>query len=202
MAIKEIKNISGVTKTYAGQQILNQATYAISSAEELTFASDLSLISDVSLGVVEVYKDASLLTAAIGLQYIQNVLPPSITPTALPDPANFRFRGDATSWTTCSPGSTNIDLSIAEERYVDGGTIVVKDANPGDYCVFQVVHPQAGVVEQFVNKWFVIPGTGEMKVAVYRAKVPAGLSIRIIYHNVGNVSVGCGINLRLHKLGV
>jgi hypothetical protein len=201
MALKEIKNVSGSTKTYAGQQLADQQIYAISSTEELAFASDTALIGDIANGNVVVYKDASLLTTAIGLQYIQNVLPPAITPTALPDPANFRFRGDATAWTTCAPGTTNLDLLMAEERYVDGGVVIVKDANPGDYCVFQVVHPQAGVVEQFVNKWFVIPGTGKMDVNVYRAKVPAGLTIRIVYHNVGNTNAECGINLRLHKLG-
>jgi hypothetical protein len=202
MALKEIKNVSGATKTYAGQQLTNLQTYAIPSAEELAFASDVLLIADVALGAVEVYKDAALLLPSVGLQYIQNVLPPAITPTALPDPANFRFRGDATAWATCAPGTTNLNYVVTEERYVDGGVVIVKDANPGDYCTFQVVHPQAGVVEQFVNKWFVIPGTGKMDVNVYRARVPAGLTIRIVYNNVGSTSVECGINLRLHKLGV
>lgn len=201
MAVKEIKNVSGQTQTYAGQQIIDQATYAISSAEELAFANDLSLIAAIASGDVEVYKDAVLLTAVVGLQYIQNVLPPAITPTALPDPANFRFRGNATSWVTCSPGTTNLDLTMPEELYVDGGVVIVDGAHPGDYCVFQVVHPVAGVVEQFVNKWFVIPGTGKMDVNVYRAKVPAGLIIRIVYNNTGSTDVECGINLRLHKLG-
>jgi hypothetical protein len=122
-------------------------------------------------------------------------------PAALPDPDNFRFRGDATAWATCAPGATNLDYVVTEERHVDGGVVIVKDANPGDYCIFQVVHPQAGVVEQFVNKWFVIPGTGKMDVNVYRARVPAGLTIRIVYNNVGATNVACGINLRLHKLG-
>jgi hypothetical protein len=201
MAVKEIKNVSGSTKTYAGQQISDAQTYAIPAAEELAFASDTSLIGDIATGDVEVYKDAVLLTTAVGLQYIQNVLPPAITPTALPDPASFRFRGDATPWTTCAPGTTNLDLTMAEERYVDGGVVIVKDANPGDYCVFQVVHPIAGVVEQFVNKWYVIPGTSKMDVNVYRAKVPAGLIIRVVYNNVGGTNVECGINLRLHKAG-
>lgn len=201
MPLKEIKNVSGVQKTYAGQQIQNQGTYAIPAVEELAFASDLLLTADVATSAVEVYKDGALLSPAIGLQYIQNVLPPAITPTALPDPANFRFRGDATAWTVCAPGQTSLEVTLTEERHVDGGTIVVADANPGDYCTFQVVHPQAGVVEQFVNKWFVIPGTGKMDVNVYRARIPAGLKIRIVYNNVGQTNVGCGINLRLHKLG-
>lgn len=201
MPVKEIKNDSGVQKTYAGQQILNQATYIISPTEELAFASDTSLIADVATGDVDVYKDGVLLSPLLGLQYIQNVLPPAITPTALPDPASFRFRGDTTPWTICAPGQTNLEITLDEERYVDGGTVVVKDANPGDYCTFQVVHPQAGVVEQFVNKWFVIPGTGKMDIQVYRARVPAGLKIRIVYNNVGSTDVECGINLRLHKLG-
>lgn len=201
MAVKEIKNVSGSTQTYAGQQLADQETYSISAAEELAFASDTALIGDIASGEVEVYKDSVLLTTAVGLQYIQNVLPPTVTATALPDPGSFRFRGDTTPWTTCSPGTTNLELVITEERYIDGGTVVVKDANPGDYCTFQIVHPVAGVVEQFVNKWFVIPGTGKMDIQVYRAKVPAGLTIRVVYNNVGATDVECGINLRLHKLG-
>lgn len=139
---------------------------------------------------------------AQNILFLQSVFPPAITPTALPDPANFRFRGNATSWTTCSPGTTNLDLTMPEELYVDGGIVIVDGAHTGDYCVFQVVHPVTGVVEQFVNKWFVIPGTGKMDVNVYRAKVPAGLIIRIIYNNTGSTDVECGINLRLHKLGI
>jgi hypothetical protein len=133
-----------------------------------------------------------------------HIATPSIEPekpvqvTALPDPGGFRYRGNATPWTVCEPGETNLDLTMAEELHIDGGTIIVKDANPGDYCVFQVVHPIAGVVEQFVNKSFVIPGTGKMDVNVYRARIPAGLIIRVVYHNTGSTNVECGINLRLH----
>lgn len=125
----------------------------------------------------------------------------TISTLSLPDPGNFRFRGNATSWTICAPGSSNLDFAMAEELHVDGGTIVAHDANPGDYCMFEIVHPLAGVVERFVEKWFIKPGTGETNVSVYRAKVPAGLTIRVVYHNTGNAAVGCGINLRLHKLG-
>jgi hypothetical protein len=131
-----------------------------------------------------------------------DLFPTTVSPIALPDPAGFRFRGNATPWTTCPPGQTNLEITLAEELHIDGGTIVVKDANPGDYCTFQVVHPLAGVVEQFVNKWFVIPGSGKMDVNVYRAKVPAGLKIRVVYNNEGSTDVECGINLRLHKFGI
>jgi hypothetical protein len=122
---------------------------------------------------------------------------------ALSNAEEFRFRGDATPWTACAAGvSTNLELLMTEERFIDGGVVVVKDANPGDYCVFQVVHPIVGVVEQFVNKWYVTPGTGTLDVKVYPAKVPAGLIIRVVYHNVGATASSCGVNLRLHKAGV
>lgn len=124
---------------------------------------------------------------------------PTVIPQALPDPGGFRYRGNATPWTNCPPGSTNLDLIMSEELHVDGGTVIVYNANPGDYCVFQVVHPVVGVIEQFVNKSYVIPGTGKMDVNVYRARVPEGLIIRVVYHNTGSTDVGVGINLRLHK---
>lgn len=125
----------------------------------------------------------------------------AITTTALPNPESYRFRGDATPWMTCAPGVTNLDLVLTEERFVDGGIVVTKDANPGDYCTFQIVHPVDGVVEQFVNRWVVAPGTGQMHVNVYPARVPAGLTIRIVYNNVGATNAGCAVNLRLHKAG-
>lgn len=197
--MKTIKNVSGLTKTYAGQEILDGNIYTIPSNESLAFANDSSLLADIANELIEVYRDAEILSPILGIQYIQNDLVPTITPTALPDPNGFRYRGNATPWTACSPGATNLDLTMSEELHVDGGTVIVHNANPGDYCVFQVVHPIFGIVEQFVNKAYVIPGTGKMDVNVYRARIPEGLIIRVVYYNVGSTDVGVGINLRLHK---
>lgn len=120
---------------------------------------------------------------------------------ALPNPESYRFRGNATNWTTCTPGQTNLDVtpSATEVRYVDGGVIVCKDSNPGDYCTFQVVHPQAGVVEEYISKWFVLPGSGYTEVTVYPARIPAGMILRVVYNNVGQTNAQVGINYRLHK---
>jgi hypothetical protein len=123
--------------------------------------------------------------------------------TALVNPESYRFRGNATPWINCAPGTTNLDImpSATEVRYVDGGIIVTKDANPGDYCSFQVVHPTYGVVETYVPKWFVTPGTGQQLIQVYPASIPAGITLRVVYTNSGSSDVGVGVNYRLHRVG-
>lgn len=203
--MKFFRNKTEQEITLRGRTIAPSSFFEIPVTEYGIWAEDDAVVAalinpssyTLSIDGLSDFSDSS----AKNIQLLKNQVPASVVPTALPDPANFRYRGDATPWTVCAPGATNLELTMTEERYVDGGTVIVVGANPGDYCTFQVVHPQAGVVEQFVNKMFVIPGTGEMNVQVYRAKVPAGLTIRIVYNNVGATNVECGINLRLHKLG-
>jgi hypothetical protein len=91
--------------------------------------------------------------------------------------------------------------SATEDRWVDGGALLYKDANPGDYVTFQVVHPLAGVIETYVPSWLIVPGTGREEVRVYPAKIPAGLILRLLYVNTGETSAYCGANYRLHKKG-
>lgn len=126
------------------------------------------------------------------------------TPTALPNPEDYRFRGTATAWTECPAGqTTDIDItpSATEDRWVSGGFVVHKDANPGDTVGFKVVHPQVGPVETYVPSWIVTPGTGSQKIEVYPARIPAGLILRVSYTNVGSASAYCGINYLLHRRG-
>lgn len=127
----------------------------------------------------------------------------SMTLSSLSNPENFRFRGTTTAWTQCPAGATAIDLpALAEERWVDGGEVVVKDANPGDWVTFSVVHPVYGVVETFVPSWTVVPGTGRTTLSAYPARVPAGMILRMTYTNtVGGTTPGCAVNYRLHKRG-
>lgn len=203
---KYIRNKTGGNLELRGRTIPPNSFFEIPQIEEGSWATDNSVLSallnpaNVTLSADGTTDYSSI--AASNIKYLQNSFTPNVKPAALPDPEQYRFRGDSPPWTTCAASTaTSLDLTMTEERFVDGGTIIVKDANPGDYCTFQIVHPTAGVVEQFVNKWHVVPGTTQMDVKVYPAKVPAGLIIRVVYNNVGSNPAECGVNLRLHKKG-
>lgn len=129
----------------------------------------------------------------------------STAQTALTNPEDYRFRGTATAWTECAAGTTtDIDItpSATEDRWVSGGFVIHKDANPGDTVSFKVVHPLVGVVETYVPSWLVTPGTGQQHIEVYPARIPAGLILRVSYTNVGGTAAWCGVNYLLHRRGV
>jgi hypothetical protein len=123
---------------------------------------------------------------------------------ALSNPEDYRFRGDGTPWTAIpanTTASSSLVLSSTDVKYLDGGVVVTSNANPGDYCVFNIVHPQAGVVETFVKKWYVQPGSAYQEIKVYPAAVPPGITVRIDYVNIGPNDASFGVNLRIHRKG-
>jgi hypothetical protein len=127
-----------------------------------------------------------------------------VVPAAMSTAEDYRFRGDATAWTTCAANqTTNIDFtpSANEDRWVDGGWLLYEAANAGDWVTFQVSHPQAGPVETFIPKFLLQSGKAKDEIRVYAARIPAGLGLRVIYTNVGPNTAYCGINYRLHKRG-
>lgn len=98
--------------------------------------------------------------------------------------------------------TTNIDYTLAEERWIDGVEILHVDAAMGDTANFQIVHPTYGVVDTFGTSWNIDSTVGKQGAVVlnYPAKLAAGLTIRCAYMSVGTTTnVWVGINLRLHK---
>lgn len=97
--------------------------------------------------------------------------------------------------------NTNIDYVLTEERWINGVRIIAKGAAWGDYLKFQVIHPTYGVLNEFGTKWYIDADNAKQGdvVVPYPAKIPAGLTIRLLYTSVGTVDVNVYANLYLHK---
>jgi len=84
---------------------------------------------------------------------------------------------------TIAAGATiSVDYTLTEFRYLDGMKYKVENNAFADSVSFQVVHPVAGVLDEFGTDWPVCPAE---TIKLYKAKVPAGLIIRITYKNTG-----------------
>jgi len=118
---------------------------------------------------------------------------------------DFDFAGDAV-FNTCAPGSTkDIDYVLAEDLYINGGTIMLDGSVIGDWVNVDVIHPVLGVVKTFIKKRYVPAApvgisTPMMSVnTAYAAKIQAGLTVRLTYHSTGIVPVKIGVNYDLHR---
>lgn len=99
--------------------------------------------------------------------------------------------------------SQNIDLTLTDDCLLAGGTVfLAKGAVAGDKVDFQVVHPVAGVLIQFITDWFVNPDSTAQVVPTvsYPAKAFAGLILRVIYHSTGGANVWVAINYNREKV--
>jgi hypothetical protein len=117
------------------------------------------------------------------------------------DADGFRARFKGVAGTMNYGTTTNLDYTLSEERYIDGVEILQNNAAVGDSVKFQVVHPTYGVLDEFGDSWYINASAGFQSPVIlsYPAKIPAGLTIRVVYNSVGNTNVWLGANLRLHK---
>jgi hypothetical protein len=121
------------------------------------------------------------------------------------DASGFRFRGSSFSG-SCSANSTaDIDFQITQERYINGGRLLVNNIGNDDKMTFQVVdkdnilgYGANAVLDEFIKDYF-IPTTGNLEVRLdYPARIIAGLYLRLKYTSTH--ASGCSIkcNLYLH----
>jgi hypothetical protein len=125
---------------------------------------------------------------------------------AFSDSEGMRFRGTSFIDTVAADSTKSIDYKITEERYINGGKLIVKNMGDDDKITFQVVDKDnilgfgAGVVLDEFIKDFYLPLNESLNVQLdYPAKIMAGLYLRLIYTNTNTTetaTVKC--NLYLH----
>jgi len=125
---------------------------------------------------------------------------PAIGKNPFSDPSGFRARFKGINGTVPFGTIANIDHTLTAERWIDGVELLVKDANCGDTAKLQIVHPTAGIVDEFGSTWNIDSASGKQNPVVlsYPAKLAAGLTIRTEYNSTGTADVWVGVNLRLH----
>lgn len=119
------------------------------------------------------------------------------------DKANLNKDAKGVAGTITAGTNTNLDLILTDDILIAGGTVLlVKGAALGDKIDFQVVHPTYGVINQFVTDWFMNPDSTKQEIPTsnYPAKLPAGLTLRLVYHSVGVTDVWVAVNFNKEKV--
>ncbi len=98
---------------------------------------------------------------------------------------------------TCPAGqSINLDLVMTDDHLLTGAAVSLTNNIESDCIKFQVVHPTYGVVNQFID-WYAREFDKDLS---YPAKLPAGLTLRVVYTSTGALPVEVYINHILHKV--
>jgi hypothetical protein len=101
---------------------------------------------------------------------------------------------------TIDAGQTlNIDYQVTEDIVITGCDYKAVSCNMSDKITFQIVHPIAGVLNEFATDIFV---RDYRQYSFYRAVVPTGLIIRVVYKNNGANQVAFNANMEMHKYKV
>jgi hypothetical protein len=117
----------------------------------------------------------------------------------------FRFRGMSFKGIAPAGQTSNIDYELPQERFCNGGRLIVSPIGPDDEMTFQVVDVNnvlgygAGVVlDEFITRYYV-PESGTLEVRLdYPAKILAYLFLRIVYKNTSATDTIVKCNLFLH----
>ena len=111
------------------------------------------------------------------------------------DKTKVNFNGLKAAGVCLAGQSVNVDLPLTDDHFMTGATLNVVNNTPGDHALFQIVHPLAGVVGQYID-WYVF---NLSKSLTYPAKIPGGLILRVVYNSVGTQDVQIFVNYDLHK---
>lgn len=127
------------------------------------------------------------------------------TSSAFSDTSGFRFRGSSFKENCLTGVTTPIDYLIEQERYINGGFLIVDNIGLDDKISFQVVDKDnilgfgtEVVLDEFITDYY-IPNDGKLEVKLdYPAKIMAGLYVRLLYSSTH--ASGCLVkcNLYLH----
>lgn len=210
---KIIKNIDSVDHVWAGMLIPAGTSYVcLSQSEADSFAKNDSFISDLGASKAQVYSDSTLISGISASliflqgQYLTDADGALLTrPRAFSNTDGFRFRGAAVEGTISALTTGNIDYQITQERYINGGRLLVSTIGPSDKLTCQVIdkdnllgYGAEFVLDEFIHEYFV-PESGNLEVRLdYPAKIPAGFYIRLKYVNSSATLITVKCNLYLH----
>jgi len=110
---------------------------------------------------------------------------------------SFKFRGKRIASGTALAGESKVfTYTLPEARFFTGVVVKAFNSNRFDYGTLQVVYGET-VIDEFVSSWGISDDIQVLE--LYRASVPAGLSLRVVYHNTGSNDVDLWVNAFLHE---
>lgn len=209
---KWIKNDSGGDKTWVGQLVLNAAYYQIQTHEEVSWANNSALLTDIGSGDAIVAKDdsgtADIVDINEAISYLKDNTPSDVNVTTIPElhafaAPEFRTKRDKcpTLTTVVINGSEIIDYQLTEEMYASGGKIVVKNAEFGDWVSAEVYDKDSvipteyraatceawpSVAKYIISEWVSVNDSTICEHTIdtkpLNAKITAGLYLRVTYN--------------------
>jgi hypothetical protein len=112
------------------------------------------------------------------------------------DKNSAAFNAQKTGGVAAAGATTNFDLVLTDDHIFCGVSAKFTGGQDFDSVKLQIVHPTNGVVLQPAD-WYAI----EMeKTLPIPAKIPAGLTIRVVYTNVGANPANVMVNYDLYKV--
>lgn len=206
---KVIKNKSGQNKVYGNVDLADGQSYSITDDELDRFRTSSALIDDLNGGLAEIWDSSAssaVKTGADGVVFLNDRL--SYVDVTEQNPFGkplYRTKCDASeSLITIAPNSSQTTYYyLTEDRSVYGGTLIVKNAELGDW-IRAYVNDSDGVipldyreslcedypvVAEYISRKHVQISNGDITCMVldYRpliAKVTAGLYLVVEYHAV------------------
>lgn len=96
---------------------------------------------------------------------------------------NVKFAGASAAGDVSENTNANIDYTCPFDLCITGAVLLVNGGKFGDKCCLQVVHPVAGVVDEFATDWAVASDQQkQFELALtYPANIPSGVKLRLLY---------------------
>lgn len=122
----------------------------------------------------------------------------------------YKARLTGTHFGTAIASQNSIfDYILPSNRSINGCEFKAETPNFGDKVTFQVIIPVGHsfnptqneiIANEFATNWYV---SNELdQIVLYRADIPAGFILRVIYNNIGNQDSKFFVNLFLHEKAV
>ena len=213
MADTWIFNDSGSTKTYSGQEILDQTYYQIQPSEHIKFANDSVLLTDVgnSVAIVSRNNQAAdhITDVNLAINYLKNINQ-TVTTYAHRDAHDLNFRGKGIENTFTAGQTTTYDWKSPETKEFDSVVLLFKNHVFEDKVDLQVVdvdnilgYGAGTVLATYFYDYFLaddMQHQGIFKID-YPGTLLKDLYLRFRYYSSGATAVKMKANLFLHKKG-
>lgn len=146
---------------------------------------------------------------------------PIIRNSPFSDTGGFRFRGSSFTGTVAGNTTQSVDVQISQERWINGGLLIVDNIGTNDQGTFQVVdkdylyagvlypsdfngipwstaQPNGVILDEFINGYYV-PLDKKLEINLaYPARILSGLYIRLIYTSTHEDGCTLKCNMYLH----
>jgi len=223
-SICKLKNISGSVTTLQGHEFQIDELYQIPDNLRISWASSDSVLSAIYDEDFEVHDDYGQIEGISNqLDWLKTYIPKTVDVASTPpfsEPTHrTKFTAASNIETVAANSSENLDYQVTSERYVYGGSLIVENAEVGDYisaCIYDKdsVIPEAyrealcenwPIVATYIEKHFLsVSGVcntyDEINTYPLNAKITAGLYMRIVYTAVDSGSTrNIGVNYRMAK---